>query len=263
MILALDFDGVIGDSTDDAFVGAFNTYLHFFPQTALLSRIPVTEHNFELIKRRQGELIRRFCGLRCYGGRTAEELIVIFRIIDERKQIRGQEDFDAYLRLILPEELDKYSTEYFQQRYMVMRKSPDFYNGLTRPYKIVPDVAELMRGHHVIVVTNKDGKTADFWLNRFGLKFGKGAIFDKSYSQDKVRKLGFVSERLEVEMEDILFVDDQVSQLIDVQKTGARCFLATWGYNTKSQQRIATDNGITLLSEKGFYQTMSGLLKKS
>ena len=48
----------------------------------------------------------------------------------------------------------------------------------------------------------------------------------------------------DLNQKDIVFIDDNISNLIDVNEIGISCFLATWGYSSDLDKNQAKKNNI-------------------
>ena len=70
-----------------------------------------------------------------------------------------------------------------------------------------------------------------------------------------------IAKKYGVALEEIYFIDDQLSYLIGTDVLGVHVFLAGWGYCTESQKEEAKKRKITVIEEeKDFYSVLKKVL---
>lgn len=255
-ILALDFDGVIVNSINDALVTSFNTYVKFYKYTELFGGKRIELNNFKEMPNKFPDEAKKFKELKVYAG-CADEFVGIFMAIDENVKIKNQKEFDEFKESIPEEKKKEFSKAFYEERY-ALQKDMSSWNKLTLPFeKIIDGVKKLIKKNKICFITNKDKRTIIMLFKRFGIKLGPDVIWDKDAGIDKAEKLIKLADKFKTKPKDILFVEDILAHLLKVKPLGITCFLATWGVNNKKQRKEAQEKGIILLSQDNFY----GMLK--
>jgi phosphoglycolate phosphatase-like HAD superfamily hydrolase len=221
-ILALDFDGVICDSSREVFVVAVDTYAAVEPQSVLLDQlIPLRDRAAAGGSEHLGtEIYGRFRDLLPLGNR-AEDFGVSLRAIEGDAAIHDQEAYDAFYRGIGQPWLDRYHRHFYECR----GRHKD---------RTLPAVA-----------TAKDARSVRLLLEELGFDdvFDAELILDKETGVEKTHHLRVLHERTESEFEDITFVDDKVNHLVRVAELGVRPVLAGWGFNTEREHELTHQLG--------------------
>ena len=122
---------------------------------------------------------------------------------------------------------------------------------LNAPYPGVPDAMhELSGSFSLAIATSKDGRSVESLLQAYGLSvlFPPSTILDKSQGESKRTHLSRLREKFGCSFDDMCFIDDKFSHLLDCSPLGVRCFLAGWGYNGEEEQSVAETHGFPVLS---------------
>ena len=244
-ILALDFDGVISDSSREAFVVAVRTHATLDPGSIpashpLAGTAPVADHDFGA-----DGLYRAFEAAMALGNR-AEDFGVTLAALARGVELADQEAYDRVRTSWSTEELETWHRRFYEERARFREEDPEAWYGLQRPY---PHLRELLlqRGRcgRLAVLTAKDGHSVRLLLEAYGLLelFGEDRILDKETGVRKVRHLEVLCERAGVEPGEVTFVDDKVNHLAATAPLGVRCVLAGWGHNTPREHRLAARLG--------------------
>ncbi|HEX9934038.1 MAG TPA: HAD family hydrolase [bacterium] len=255
-LLVLDFDGVICDSIHDSFRTALNTYIRFRKGHALPLRKPLdtAEATFRF-EREHPEVFERFRAILPLGNR-AEDYCVMLTILyrGEAGSITGQDDFDAYGKTISPQEQREYHRLFYEDRNRLQKADPKDWSGLL---PIFPGMAgalhRLSRRFVLCIATSKDRASVDLQMKAYGIEplFLPENILDKDFAESKRDHLVRLHERHGVPFSSIHFIDDKVLHLVSVKDLGAKCYLATWGFNTPREHKIAEREGFVLLTMDG------------
>ena len=84
---------------------------------------------------------------------------------------------------------------------------------------------------------------------------------DKRYGEDKSEQMKQIAKLYNVKFEEIYFVDDQVSHLIQISPLGIKIFLAGWSYATDIQKEEARKQNIPIIEkEEDFYPIIKNVL---
>jgi phosphoglycolate phosphatase-like HAD superfamily hydrolase len=250
-LLVFDFDGVISESVHDSFRTAINTYVALFPD----HRLPVhkgvnpPELIFEI--ETQFPLFYQMFRQTMPFGNRAEDYFVILNIIENQKSesILDQEAYDRYKSELPSEQLEQYH-QYFYWLRRSYQADPEKWIRLLPPFPgVVEAIKKLSERFTLAIATSKDVVSIHIQLKLYGLNeyFHNQLILDKEISPHKRDHLIHLHSQSGSPFEQIRFIDDKVLHLIDVADLGVRCFLATWGFNTPREHRIAESNGFKLL----------------
>jgi phosphoglycolate phosphatase-like HAD superfamily hydrolase len=242
-ILALDFDGVICDSSREVFVVAVDTYAVLEPESVLLEQLmPLRDHaaagGYEHL---DTEIYRRFRDLLPLGNR-AEDFGVSLQAFEKDATLSDQEAYDAFYRKIGQPWLDRYHRRFYECRSALREANIDAWLRLHLPF---PGLADTLRRHKELtlpaVATAKDARSVRLLLDELGFDgvFDAGLILDKETGVEKTHHLRVLHERTGAEFEDITFVDDKVNHLVRVAELGVRPVLAGWGFNTQREHELA------------------------
>jgi phosphoglycolate phosphatase-like HAD superfamily hydrolase len=250
-LLVFDFDGVISESVHDSFRTALNTYIDLFPghRLPILKGVNPPELIFE-IETKYPLLYKMFRQTMPFGNR-AEDYYVILNIIENQKSksIHDQQAYDRYKSELPPERLKRYH-QYFYRLRRSYQADPEKWVRLLPPFPgVVEAIKRLSERYILAIATSKDELSIHIQLRSYGLNgyFRDRLILDKEISSHKRDHLIHLHHQSGLPFEQIRFIDDKVLHLIDVADLGVRCFLATWGFNTPREHRIAESNGFRLL----------------
>jgi phosphoglycolate phosphatase-like HAD superfamily hydrolase len=246
-VLALDFDGVLCDSSREVFVVAVRTFTELEPESRLLDQLQslrddaVTGGNHF----RSTEIYRCFRDLLPLGNR-AEDFGVSLRAIDEGVAIADQAGYDAFYRSLGRQWLDAFHSSFYECRGALRDGDLEAWIRLHLPY---PGLAETLRRHkdrtRPAVATAKDARSVRVLLDAlgFGGVFDDDLILDKETGVEKTHHLRALCERTGTEFPDVTFVDDKVNHLLRVAELGVRPILAGWGFNTDREHELAREYG--------------------
>jgi len=242
-ILALDFDGVLCDSSREVFVVAVDTFAALEPDSALLGRLmPLRNHAAAGgSEHLDTEIYERFRDLLPLGNR-AEDFGVSLQAVEKNAEIKDQEAYDAFYREIGEPWLDRFHRRFYECRGILREGNVRGWLQLHLPF---PGLADLLRRHRErtlpAVATAKDARSVRLLLDELGFNnvFDSELILDKETGVEKTHHLRVLHERTGAEFEDITFVDDKVNHLVRVAELGVRPVLAGWGFNTDREHELA------------------------
>jgi phosphoglycolate phosphatase-like HAD superfamily hydrolase len=246
-VLALDFDGVLCDSSREVFVVAVDTFADLEPGSELLE--PLRPLREDAVagggEHRNSPIYGQFRGLLPLGNR-AEDFGVSLRAIDEGAEIGDQASYDAFYRELDQPWLDTFHRHFYECRSRLRESDPEGWMRLHRPY---PGLAEALRRHRQqnrpAVATAKDSRSVQLLLEELGLGgvFDPELILDKETGVEKTHHLRALHQRTGAEYTDITFVDDKVNHLLRVAELGVRPVLAGWGFNSDREHELARELG--------------------
>jgi phosphoglycolate phosphatase-like HAD superfamily hydrolase len=243
-VLALDFDGVISDSAPESFVVALRTFVGLHPESKLVSEFhSIADADGETI--RGLSLYRNFLELMPLGNR-AEDFGVALGLLEKGQGADHQGDFDNFRELQGAEALGDFHRAFYRERECLRAENPDGWLALLGPYEEFVALLQRRVGDRLLALaTAKDRYSVDILLAAYGISelFSPDRILDKTEGRSKRAHLRILSERLDVALDQITFVDDKLNHLEDVSGLGVRCVLAGWGYNGDRERRRALAQG--------------------
>jgi phosphoglycolate phosphatase-like HAD superfamily hydrolase len=251
-VLALDFDGVLCDSSREVFVVAADTFAALAPDSALLGQLmPLRDHaaagGYEHLNT---QIYKGFRDLLPLGNR-AEDFGVSLRAVESGAAIGDQEAYDAFYREIGQPWLDHYHRRFYECRGALRERDVDGWLRLHLPF---PGVAEMLLRHKdrtlPAVATAKDASSVRLLLVELGFEnvFDAELILDKETGVEKTHHLRVLHERTGAQFSDITFVDDKVNHLVNVAGLGVRPVLAGWGFNSDREHELALELGFEVAS---------------
>lgn len=266
-ILALDFDGVIVDSVLDSLFVGHNTYLRLYGREVKknFGGELFTFENWEKIKRNYQKEIKYYRTLRPYI-RGATDYGLIQKLMEEKKVIESQEEFDSY-RNSVDFDFEDYEKEFYKERERLQNIDYRAWFNLEPPYpKIIQGMKKLLEEEIKIVIATSNRRkaiTKSFTPEYFGFTIDPKDILDKRFGEDKSEQMRHIVKFYKVNFEDIYFVDDQVSHLIQTRPLGIKVILAGWSYATDIQKEEALKQNIPIIErEEDFYIIIKNALMK-
>jgi len=249
-LLVLDFDGVISDSAAECFWVALKTFVELRPETPLTEALQRLEFGGACRREeiQNDPLYRRFLTLMPLGNRS-EDFGVALSLLDQDTPIASQQDYDRELRRHEEDFLTTFHQRFYENRYALMERDLDHWLRLMAPYR---PFTELLRDRasevELAVATAKDRRSVLHLLGSYGLGafFPPERVLDKETGVSKRRHIESLQQRTLLPASEITFVDDKVNHLDRVAPSGARCALATWGYNSAREFELAEERGYLL-----------------
>lgn len=246
-VLALDFDGVLCDSSREIFVVAIDTYADLEPGSRLLEQLQQLRENAVAGggDYRYAPVSRQFHELLPLGNR-AEDFGVSLRAIDEGIELGHQTAYDAFYRTLGQPWLEAFHRRFYECRAGLREADPEGWLRLHLPY---PNLADALRRHRdrtrPAVATAKDSRSVQLLLAEIGLDgvFERELILDKETGIEKTHHLRALHQRTGAEYAEITFVDDKVNHLLRVADLGVRPILAAWGFNSGREHDLARELG--------------------
>ena len=110
------------------------------------------------------------------------------------------------------------------------------------------------------IATAKDRGSVRRLLAAYGIAelFPDGFVLDKEAGERKRQHVEQLADRAGIAPAEVTFVDDKVNHLEDVAGLGARCVLASWGYNGPRERRIAEARGFLICGLDDFERQVFG-----
>lgn len=231
MILALDFDGVVWDSVGECYQMARRAYRELLGKEAA-----ECEPAF-----RSGRWL-----VRCGG-----EFLLLLELAFENNDLSGfSKDEWAQKAAANEARLLQFEPVFYRHRQLCRENETQAWLAMQSAYpEFLEELPRLQEAFtELVVCTTKDEASARQLLETVGLKL---SIWAKEHGVHKGEQIRDLCQKRGVAATEICFVDDLLDNLEQVEPTGARLFLADWGYNTPAEQAAARARGIPVVSVKG------------
>jgi phosphoglycolate phosphatase-like HAD superfamily hydrolase len=265
-ILALDFDGVIVDSVLDSLFIGHNAYLRLYGhgKKKYFGGELFTFESWEETKKQHQEEIKYYRTLRPYI-RGATDYGLIQKLIEENKFVKNQEEFDNY-RMVVEFDFEAYEKEFYKERERLQNINYRAWFNLEPSYpKVIEGMKKLLKERTKIVIATSNKREAiakSFTPEFFGFTIKPEDILDMRFGEYKSEQMKHIVKLYNVKFEEIYFVDDQVSHLIQTRPLGVKVFLAGWSYATDIQKEEAQKQNIPIIQkEEDFYPIVKNSLK--
>lgn len=261
-IIALDFDGVICDSAAECLVSAYQAF-------ASVRGVSFAPEADAVPDRWQDGFYR----LRPFT-RDGKDYLMVLHLLDIGVSIHTQADFDSESDARMRNLLEIYGagsardldSRFQESRKAIRLRDEEAWMEMNPLYQGVAEALDRCRDgfDSIYVTTFKPTDAAARILRHHRIPLPEGQILgvDKiGESADKNNHMERVRGMTSVPLEDIHYVDDQVSHLRAALGLGVLCYLATWGYNNDQQAEEARGLGIRLLAEAEFPDWMEVLTR--
>jgi len=240
-IFVFDFDGVVCDSTDECMVTAWNAWEKWESRSGF--RKAVAEFDEEE-KAKFRKLRPRVRG--------AGEYYILHRAFSEGINIENQADY-SQLEADWKEHLASFKTLFFEERERLRGLNLDAWIDL---HPIYDGVIERMKSFNdqgrLYIATLKDGESVRLILKKKGLVVESKKILDQSQITSKLQALDRFRSQVGCEKDDLIFIDDNVTHLLEPQLSGYPVYLAAWGSTVDEYLEIAEQKKIPLLKDCKF-----------
>ena len=266
-ILALDFDGVIVDSVLDSLFVGHNAYLRLYGsgKKKYFGGELFTFESWEETKKQHQKEIKYYRTLRPYI-RGATDYGLIQKLIEENNSIKNQKEFDNY-RKTAKFNFEAYEKEFYKERERLQNINYRAWFNLEPPYlKVIAGIKKLLEGGTKIVIATSNRRKAiarSFTPEYFGFTIKPEDILDRRFGEDKSEQMKHIVKSYNIKFEEIYFVDDQVSHLIQTRTLGVKILLAGWSYATDIQKEEARKQNIPIIErEEDFYPIVENSLSE-
>lgn len=246
-VLALDFDGVVCDSSREVFTVAVRTYAQLHPGSAWIRAI-LDQPGGDATERLDFSGTPAFAALQRLIplGNRAEDFGVALRALELGLELPDQGVYDTFYRTLDPGWLAAYHATFYEVRDRLRTADTARWLALNGGYP--PFTAFLTRAADrcaIAILTARDGASLDVLLDHLGVSaiIPRQLRLDKKAGLHKTSHLSQLADRLQVSFPEITFVDDKVNHLERVAPLGVRPVLAGWGLNTPREHARATTLG--------------------
>jgi phosphoglycolate phosphatase-like HAD superfamily hydrolase len=237
-IFIFDFDGVVCDSTDECMVTSWNAWEKWESRYGF--RKAISEFNEEE-KAKFRKLRPRVRG--------AGEYYILRRAFKEGINIENQADY-SQLETDWKEHLAPFKVLFFEERVRLRALNLDAWIDL---HPIYDGVIERMKKFNdqgrLFIVTLKDRESVGLILKKQGLVVEGKKFLDHAQITSKLQALDRFRSQIGCEKDDMIFIDDNVTHLLEPQSSGYPVYLAAWGSTVDEYLKIAEQKKIPLLKD--------------
>jgi len=241
----LDFDGVICDSTPECVVTAWNGWLSYTSNDGFVRKPADVPEPF-----------REALGKGRVHVRTAGEYLILIEAERAGRVIHSQSDYDKEFERYR-NEIAAFAKLFFDARERLRSESEEHWFGLHDVYGGISDgLAVLSPRLEVFVVTGKDSRSVRMFFQRMGSPLSADHVYDKDAAHDKLSAIRAIAETSGRALSSITFLDDNVHHLLPPLEAGCHAVMASWGYHTDEQIRVAQGRGVPILQLSDWVDTI-------
>lgn len=227
MLIAMDFDGVIVDGVDECMLIAWN----------ILHDRPLSDFNQNVLQEIPHLMAKRFRKSRNF---VRHDGRFIASFSEFGNEVINNDTFTALYESIPTKEKEIFRNSFIQYRKQARSFHPDFWAELHRPLMDISNLFETT--NDIYIVSGKDEESISFILRKYGLKIPKNKIFGRM--TDKNKTLISLKSIASDKNEEMLFIDDNIQNVVEALDHGIQSFWANWGYNIPDHRVMALQKGI-------------------
>ena len=237
-IIVFDFDGVVCDSTDECMVTSWNAWEEWETRDNFRNDLSeFTEDNKVNFRKVRPRV------------RGAGEYYILRRAFSEGISIDNQEVYDK-LEEEWKEHIVPFKTIFFKAREKLRRDDINAWIDLHPVFNGVVEVMKTLNDQNrLCIATLKDAKSVRLILENKGIKIKENRMLDQSRIKSKLQALDIFRKQLGCNKKDMVFIDDNVTHLLEPKNEKYIVFLATWGPVLEDYLSIAKINKIPLLND--------------
>jgi phosphoglycolate phosphatase-like HAD superfamily hydrolase len=237
-IFVFDFDGVVCDSTNECMVTSWNAWEKWNDREGFRLSL----ENFS------SEEIRQFRDLRPRV-RGAGEYYILRRSLEEGRLIEGQSTYDEFEKKWF-EYLQPFKEVFFGMRNRFRKENLDGWIGLHQTFDDVIKVMKpLYDANRLYVATLKDEESVRLILEKQGLNLPSDHLLDQSQIKSKLQALNRFLKQTGFGKDDLVFIDDNVTHLLEPKSEGFKVYLAAWNSPVKEYLDLAAQHKIQILKD--------------
>jgi phosphoglycolate phosphatase-like HAD superfamily hydrolase len=240
-IFVFDFDGVVCDSTDECMVTSWNAWKKWKGRTGFRKTISeFTEKEVVQFRKIRPRV------------RGAGEYYIVHRAFSEGIDIEGQSHYNQ-LEADWKEYITPFKAVFFEMRERLRDINLDAWIDLHPVYDGVIEIMKQINDQKKLyIATLKDGKSVRLILEKQGLFIEEEKLLDQAQITSKLQALDYFRKQVDCHKNDMIFIDDNVTHLLDPKSSGYPVYLATWGSVVDEYLEIAEQKKIPLLKDCKF-----------
>jgi len=235
--IVFDFDGVVCDSTNECMVTAWNAWERWNKRDGF-------RRSLDEFSQAETDTFRP---LRPYVRGAGEYYILMRTINSSDVTIRSQRDFDNLHRQ-WEGQLNSFKDVFFIERNRLRKEDLDRWIEL---HDVYIDVIDVMKKIHnqgrLLIATMKDGESVKLILIKNGINISPRNILDQSQISSKLEALNYFVDNKQIKKDELCFIDDNITHLIEPSKNNYNVFLSGWGNTIEEHKEIAKKKSIPIM----------------
>jgi phosphoglycolate phosphatase-like HAD superfamily hydrolase len=237
-IVVFDFDGVVCDSTDECMVTSWNAWEKWNERDAFRTNLREFNEKDRLSFRKVRPRVR-----------GAGEYYILRRALSEGLRIDNQEEYDQ-LEEKWKDKIEPFKVVFFKAREKLREIDLEGWIGLHPVFDgVIESMKTLNRQSRLYIATLKDAESVKLILGKQGLKIADENLLDQSKIKTKLQALDIFRKRIGCDKVDMIFIDDNVTHLLEPNNAGYSVFLTTWGYTMNEYLHIAKTENIPIMDK--------------
>jgi phosphoglycolate phosphatase-like HAD superfamily hydrolase len=235
-IIVFDFDGVVCDSTDECMVTSWNAWEEWEARDNFRNDLSEFTENDKLNFRKVRPRVR-----------GAGEYYILRRAFSEGISIDNQEVYDK-LEDRWQENIEPFKAIFFKAREKLRRDDINAWIDLHPVFNGVVEVMKILNDQNrLYIATLKDAKSVRLILENKDIKIKENRLLDQSQIKSKLQALDKFRKQIACNKKDMVFIDDNVTHLLEPNNEKYTVFLTTWGVVLDEYLSIAKIHNIQLL----------------
>jgi phosphoglycolate phosphatase-like HAD superfamily hydrolase len=237
-VIVFDFDGVVCDSTDECMVTSWNAWEKWESRKSFRKTVDEFSEDEKSIFRKVRPRVR-----------GAGEYYILRRAFSEGINIENQEKYNK-LEKDWQEYIKPFKIVFFEARDRLRKDDVNAWINL-HPifYGVIETMKTLNNQNRLYIATLKDAKSVRLILENQNLRIKRKRLYDQSQIKSKLQALDRFQKQIGCSKEDMIFIDDNVTHLVEPKDAGYSVYLTTWGENMEEYMKIAKQHKIQLLHD--------------
>jgi phosphoglycolate phosphatase-like HAD superfamily hydrolase len=159
-------------------------------------------------------------------------------------------------------DINEYIKLFYDNRKKLKNYHFDKWTSLNPFYKKISNV--LLKANtlkNIFIVTSKDTDSVIDLLSVNNIQIPSKNIYGYEKSFDKKELFNLLISENNIKINEISFIDDKLSHLINVSSLGIKCYLALWGYISNNSKKNAEKLSIRPLEEHNFTKILTKIVR--
>jgi len=236
MIVALDFDGVIMDGITECMLVAWNVF----------NNKPLSDFNNNSLNEIPAYFVKTFTHSRNFVRHDGHFIIPFYA---DRNESMNSKSFNDIYKNIPEVDKIKFRDDFVNYRNKVKKTFPEYWISLHKELIELKEIIDL--DVDIRIVSGKDTESILFLLNNKDIYIDPGKIHGRMVDKNIV--LNTIKYDAEKNKENLIFVDDNLNNVIDACKLGIQSLWAFWGFHTHEHIKDAGKLSITAINSKELF----------
>ena len=233
-VVVFDFDGVICDSTNECLVTSWNAW-QLYNGKSPSRKVLLDFSDEEILKFKQ--LRPRVRG--------AGEYLVLHYLIEKDIEISSNSEYEKYI-LMFKDNFSSYKKIFFECRNDLRSSDINKWLDLHTVFEdVINIIKDLNLNSYLYIATLKDGESVRLILKKYGIVVPSVNFYDQSDIKTKLEALELIRASSKNSHADIIFIDDNVTHLIEPYNQGYKVYHAAWSGVLTEFLTLANNYGIT------------------